>query len=547
MTEPIKTVEKFIAWTKELPGGMILYRGLADADWEVESSAYRRIRNSENFSSVPAATFQNYIDQMLDDASLQGFRERQDRSLSDLELLAELQHYGAATCLIDFTSSALIALFFACQEETGKAGKVVAMATDDIRAFSTISYGDLKRPVKEFLNQGRLWKWEPSGQNNRIVAQQSVFIFGEGRIEKSQYKEITIAAANKKVIIETLEKSFGIRGQQLFNDLAGFARINGHDQPYDKLLSEDYVVLSIAFHQRGEHEQALESWTRAIELAPQRADLYNSRGASKSILRDHLGAIADFDKAIKLDPQLAVAFNNRGAAKKESNDIPGAIDDYNRAIDLDPQYPEVFSNRGKAKRELGLLHEALSDFDTAIELSPEAAVAYSTRAAIKGDLHDYPGAVADCDIAIELNPSIENAYYIRGAAKHMQGDHQAAIADCNKAIELNPYCAIAYYYRGMARHRLNDKEGAFSDFDRSIEYDPNYAAAYNSRGVEKQYSGDNAGAIADFTKAVELKPDFALAYSNRGKARRSVGNEAGAARDFARAKEIDSNLRPADS
>ena len=44
MTEPIKTVEEFIAWTKELPGGMMLYRGLADADWEVESSAYRRIR-----------------------------------------------------------------------------------------------------------------------------------------------------------------------------------------------------------------------------------------------------------------------------------------------------------------------------------------------------------------------------------------------------------------------------------------------------------------------------------------------------------------------
>ena len=206
MTKPIVSVEEFIAWTKELHGGMILFRGLASADWEVESAAYRRISKSENKSSetLPTVTFQNYIDQLLDEASLLGFRERQDRSLSDLELLAELQHYGAATCLTDFTTNALVALYFACREETDKAGKVVAMATDNIDRFSTLSFEDLNKSVKEFLNQGKLWKWEPSSLNNRIVAQQSVFVFGEGRIEMSNFEEITIAAAHKKELVKTL-------------------------------------------------------------------------------------------------------------------------------------------------------------------------------------------------------------------------------------------------------------------------------------------------------------------------------------------------------
>ena len=548
MTEPIKTVEEFVAWTKALEGSMLLYRGLANSEWEVESSAYRRLRRSEEMSSetLPAIMFQNYIYTLLDEASLQGFRERQGRSLSELELLAELQHFGAATCLIDFTDNAAIALYFACRERFDAVGKVVALRTDDIKRFSTINYNDLEKPAREFLNGGTWWMWKPSSLNNRIIAQHSVFVFGEGKVGRALYEEINIAAECKKDIVATLENSFGLSEHKLFNDLAGFARLNGHDQTYQRLSDEDYIVLSIALHQRGAHEQAIESYSRAIELAPQRADLYNARGAAKSILRDAQGAIADFDKAIELDPQLAVAFNNRGAAKKASNDIPGAIDDYNSAIDLDPQYPEVFSNRGKANKELGRLYEAQADFDRAIELNPMAAAAYSSRAAVKGDLQDFPGAIADCDRAVELNPSIEDAYYIRGAAKHMQGDHQGAIADCSRAIELNPSCAMAYYYRGMARHRLNDKKGAISDFDRSIEHDPNYAAAYNSRGVEKQYSGDSPGAIADFTKAVELKPDFVLAYSNRGKARRSIGNEADAAKDFAKAKEIDSDLRHAD-
>ena len=60
--------------------------------------------------------------------------------LSDLPLLAELQHFRAATCLIDFTRNALVALWFACEkksttesedevEETD--GKVYAVRIDD--------------------------------------------------------------------------------------------------------------------------------------------------------------------------------------------------------------------------------------------------------------------------------------------------------------------------------------------------------------------------------------------------------------------------------
>ena len=514
MTEPIKTVEEFIAWTKELQGGLFLYRGLADADWEVESSAYRRIRNSENTpaETLPAVTFQNYINQLLDDASLQGFRERQDRSLSELELLAELQHYGAATCLIDFTTSALIALYFACQEETGKAGKVVAMATDDIRAFSTIGYEDLEKPVREFLNQGKLWKWEPSGLNNRIVAQQSVFVFGEGRIEKSQYEEITIAAACKKVIIETLEKSFGIREQQLFNDLTGFAHINAHDQPYGKFSAEDFFYLGIAFHQRGEYQQAIERYDKAIEGNPQIAEAFNNRGVARADSGDNVGAIADFTEAIELNPQNAETYNNRGAAKRLTEDYKGAIVDFSRAIELNPEYAYAYNSRGLTKDNSG----------------------------------DQEGAIADFNKAIELDPQHADTYNNRGAVKGMSNDHQGAIADFSKAIELNPQFAAAYYNRGFVRGNSGDYQAAIADYDKAIEHNPMYVAAFTNRGIAKGASGDYSGAIVDFNRAIELDPQFAAAFHNRGMAKRTLGDEAGAQNDFAKANEIDSRFSPPD-
>jgi hypothetical protein len=44
--------------------------------------------------------------------------------LSDLELLLELQHYGAATGLVDFSRDFLIALWFAAHDNKGKNGFV---------------------------------------------------------------------------------------------------------------------------------------------------------------------------------------------------------------------------------------------------------------------------------------------------------------------------------------------------------------------------------------------------------------------------------------
>lgn len=322
MSEPIKSVEEFIKWTMQLDDQMLLYRGLADADWEVESSAYRRIR--ESLKEEPAfETFQNYNKQLLDNASLQGFRYQNGRKLSDLELLAELQHYGAATCLIDFTQNPLIALWFACQEEPKidenkedkdkededkKNGKVVAIETSDTRAFSTVSFKHLNKPIEYFLDGNKLWKWVPSSLNNhRIGPQQSVFVFREDVIIDLFYyieQKVHIDAGSKKDIIATLEKSFGVKEQNLFNDLPGFALHNAHYKKYDAYTAEDYFRLGLRFQQQREYEKAKNYYTIALELNPRYAKAFYNRGLAKEALEDQAGAKIDWDKAREIDPDL---------------------------------------------------------------------------------------------------------------------------------------------------------------------------------------------------------------------------------------------------
>ena len=446
MTEPIKSVEEFIAWTKGMQGGLILYRGLPDADWEVESSAYRRIEKSKDISSetVPAVTFKNYIGHLLDEAGLRGFRERQDRRLSDLELLAELQHFGAATCLIDFTTNSLIALWFACHKEAGKTSKVVAMATDDPERFSSLNYEYSKKPVKEFLNSGKLWKWEPSGLNNRIVAQQSVFVFGEGRIAGDSYEEVTIAATHKNEIIRTLGKAFGISERKLYNDLPGFADNNAHDQPYDKLTAEDFLYQGRDLHQRREYVRALANFDRAIELQPKHSEAYYSRGNAKSALGSYQWAIDDYNKAIE----------------------------YYRKSILFPGYDDAYINRGNAKSSLGDHQGAIEDYNIAINLSQSNSRAYSNRAHCKNAIGDLQGAIDDCEKAIAVNPRDSFAYNNRGDAKRENGDLKGSIDDYDRAINLNPKFADAYFGRGIAKRAIGDEASAKEDFAKAREIDP---------------------------------------------------------------------------
>ena len=70
-------------------------------------------------------------------------------------------------------------------------------------------------------------------------------------IEKDEYNECEIEADSKPEIMETLETSFGITEQRLFNDFAGFALWNASDKPYTNFTAEDFRSLGLLSQQQG--------------------------------------------------------------------------------------------------------------------------------------------------------------------------------------------------------------------------------------------------------------------------------------------------------
>lgn len=364
----IETLDEFIRWAQQLAPEEYLFRGIPNANYEIEASAYRRMKREED---INLAKFLEINKELIKDARLRGHDQKNGRVLSDLEMLAELQHFRAATCLIDFTYNALVALWFACQPGSVNEsnGKVVAVRNNPSR-FKGITPELLTRKIDYFFQdnedeRSQLYQWQPRQQNNRIIAQQSIFLFGDVKIEADA--EWSIRESSKQSILASLQLISGITEATLFPDFDGFARLRSHHVPYTQLSASDYTERGSQAHQKNEFEAALIDYNMAIELDPDYAQAYFNRALVEIKLEQYEKALADFDKTIDLNPNYPDAYINRGNVRDLLGSFEDALTDYNTAIQLSPDQANAYYHRGSLKAKLGRTDEANEDLREALQ------------------------------------------------------------------------------------------------------------------------------------------------------------------------------------
>jgi len=367
MNAPAKSlVAKYLEQLAEIisPEGIYAYRGQANANWEVESAAYRRLKKGKSEKEIRAITQQYFIDyhrqEILEPARMNGYGIKNGRKLSDLELLAELQHNGAATCLIDFTRDFFIALWFACQSCKDKDGneqdgKVFILNINDPGTFQSIEQTDMnhKGGIKAILNfhtrqrdadsagmasleQASYWHWSPHGINQRILRQNSLFIFGKPSIDANFMQEITIPQTDKSAILPELGL-LGTTRESLFKDMPGFASIHGHEETVALLLPQDNFRAGNAAMQEGKFEKAIELYSKVIKSNPRHAEAYHQRAGAQFYLGCYKATLKDLNRAIHRDSEKARWYHNRGVTKYHLGRFKSAIKDLRHAKKLAEQ------------------------------------------------------------------------------------------------------------------------------------------------------------------------------------------------------------------
>ena len=338
---------------------------------------------------------------LLEPARTNGFGIDDGHEIFDLQLLAKLQHFGAATGLLDFTWDPLVALWFACEKDDCD-GTVFAINLNDPTKFQRISNKTENRKLEETFhpqdNPDKQLYWEPITYGEatpRVLRQRSVFVIGRPVIPENLAKIIEIKASDKAQLRKELKEIFDIDELSLFKDVHGFATANNVETPIQQIDDPDYYFYQAnRFYQQGDYDKALNSYEECIRLVPDVNELYFLRGNVKAEKKDYHGAKLDYDLAfenkdrpylsmrsqtnIRVNPNIHYpVYFNRGNVKSVLEDYEGAIEDYTKAIELYPEEwgkrSDFFFNRANAKAMLQKFEDAINDYDEAIHHGSSAA------------------------------------------------------------------------------------------------------------------------------------------------------------------------------
>ena len=309
-----RVLEKITEIAEKSADGDYVYRGESKFHDEVSSNLYREYKKNIEAEHFDIEVVQKEI--------LREAEEYTTHRMDDLEILTELQHHGGKTNLIDFTTDYLVALFFACDGNPNKPGRVILLQQQS-EAYKVI------RPPRTIA---------------RVGVQKSIFVQApSGVVDPDTVTVVCIPTDLKGYMLDHLRKHHDISTKTIYNDLLGF------------------------IEKRSIHKSAYTEFYKGL-TCQNRA---NSTKNPAEKQREYDKAVGHYTEAIDLNPEYAAAYNNRGAVYSNQGEVDKAIQDYNTAIDLNPEDASVYYNRGAVYADKGEMDKAIQDYNTAIDLNPE--------------------------------------------------------------------------------------------------------------------------------------------------------------------------------
>lgn len=210
------------------------------------------------------------------------------------------------------------------------------------------------------------------------------------------------------------------------------------DPAADRLLQE-----GIQYHEAGDYEKAIATFTEAIELNPTLTGAYTHRAASHLRLGDNESAIADSDEAIRLDAKNADAYLYRGVAQCYEGLFEACAQDLTKSILLNPTSVDAHVYRGAAYFFLEEYAAVARDCTLSLHLSggyflPIELCLNVISELIAPEFEKVEAAMEDYNTAIRLNPDAAGVYFLRGLTYRAHGEMEAAIQDLKDALRLDP-------------------------------------------------------------------------------------------------------------
>ncbi len=276
-------------------------------------------------------------------------------------------------------------------------------------------------------------------------------------------------------------------------------------------------------------------------------------------------AIEQFSKAIELKPEFTDAYIARAEVYETLGEKEKALEDYRRTLVFLTKDGMIYYHAGKLCYDLGKYEDAVELLDKAIGVMKKPLAPYTTKIHALMALEEYDKALDAANKLLNLKKDATN-YFLRGKAyealkntKAAENDYlmaerlnsrfieprlalagiylqedkpEQAMRECNTTLSLDSKNTRAYLLRSKIYVKQLDMPNAINDISRILLIEPDNADMFFLRGTYYQMFNQHINAITDFTKAISLRPDDPEVYMARAKSYEEILDYKSAEKDY---------------
>ncbi|KAJ3263561.1 TOM (translocase of outer membrane) complex component [Chytriomyces hyalinus] len=331
-------------------------------------------------------------------------------------------------------------------------------------------------------------------------------------------------------------------------------------------LAKEYKTQGNRLFGEAKYAEAIEFYSKAIEINSNDAVFFANRAACYSNLQNHEATIKDCDSALAIDPRYLKAVYRRAQAYSALDKLDLALNDYTAICMLEEFKKESsISTTDRVLKDLGTA-KATEVMKTKVARLPSetfvkaymdsfrpknfgASIVAEFPSELAGDalLHktyeailarDWATAMSTLEEALEKEMS-ENvrafALNTMGTFSFLKGDIPLAMEFLDKSLAIEPNNMNTLIKRASIFMERQDLEAAIQEYQRAETISTTDPDLYYHRGQVRFLTGDIESAIKDYKKSLELDNEFVYAHIQLAVAMYKNEDQSGAEKTFIKA------------
>lgn len=336
-------------------------------------------------------------------------------------------------------------------------------------------------------------------------------------------------------------------------------------------IASSYVTRAGVYLHLEDTVKALNDFTAAIRIYPEKTGLYEKRAQIYYEQDNYYQADADYRKMIELDPGEATGYMGIGRNALEQKRLDDAISQFNHVIKMDESNSRAYAFRADAELQKEMWHEGTNDLITSMQCD------WDEKAAILiSELKEPASSMMLSKLKIQAKKSpneltwpyltglmsMNNKKYKKAIEYFLQankieatstiyqrladcyceiGAYDEALASINQSLDMDSTELANLVKKAYIYYEMGNVKAAIAEWDNLLTIDPESSMGYGRRGWYKNLDGDLEGAIEDMTTSIVLNPDNAYAYECRGDIYMRQGKKELAEADFKKVIEIENS------